>query len=89
MIKIILWGLFTIYCVFLFAATIIFNIVHFVCRWKCRKKKYDCFLNRCNERECLFNCLCDKYEHIYSDEEIARLKQMLADYQARTEKDSE
>lgn len=64
---------------------IYFNIVHFVYKWKCRKKKYDCFLNRCHESECKFAKHCQNYEYLYTEEDIQQLYKMIEDYQKRTE----
>lgn len=66
--------------------TIIFNIVHFACKWRCHKKHYDEFLNPCHERECLFHRFCKNYRHIYTAKEIETLKKMVEELQTHTEK---
>lgn len=56
---------------------IYFNIVHFVCKWKCRKKKYLKPIRSCHESNCKFADFCEDYEHIYTAEEIAELHKMI------------
>lgn len=63
--------------------TIYFNIVHFVCKWKCRNKHYNEYFNRCYEKECKWARYCDNYEHLYTEEEIQHLYKMIEDYQKR------
>lgn len=74
--KIISWivGIFLIVSI---PYTIYFNIVHFYSKFKCRKKHYNDFLNRCHESNCRWAEFCECYHHIYSDEEIAKLKQLI------------
>lgn len=75
-----------IFFIILTLMTIIFNIIHFICKWRCRKKHYDEFLNPCHERECLFHGFCKKYTHIHTPKEIGNLKKMVEDFQTHTEK---
>lgn len=67
--------------------TIYFNILHFRSKWKCRKKHYNEFFNRCHESECKFSRYCDYYEHILTEEEIAELYRMIEEYTARVGKE--
>ena len=60
---------------------IVFNIVHFRSKWKCREKHYDRFINRCHEENCKWAQCCENYQHIYTDEEIKELYRLLEKYQ--------
>lgn len=64
---------------------IYFNIVHFVSKWKCRKKKYKELINPCYEKECKWAQYCDKYQHIYTAEELQKLRDMIKYYQQKME----
>lgn len=86
MITSILCGFFAVFCVVCLIITIVFNIVHFGCKSKCITKRYNEYTNTCSDDDCLWNFFCDYYEHIYTEEEIARLEQMIEDFKKRTEK---
>ena len=56
---------------------IYFNAVHFRSIWKCRKKHYDRLINRCNEKDCKWAPYCEKYLHVYTDEEVAVIRKLI------------
>lgn len=58
---------------------IYFNIAHAISKWKCRKKQYSRIFNPCHESDCKFAQYCEKYEHVFIDEEIDSLKKLIAE----------
>lgn len=62
--------------------TIIFSIIRFCSKWKCRKKHYDVYYNRCHESKCKYASYCENYQHIYTDKEIKELYEIIENYQA-------
>lgn len=67
--------------------TVYFNIEHFRAKWKCRKKGYQEFFNPCHEENCKWARHCDKYEHLYTAEEIQQLYDIIDNYQQKIEKE--
>lgn len=57
--------------------TIYFNIVHFSSKFKCRKKHYDEYFNRCHEDDCKWSKFCENYYKPLSEEEVAKLHKMI------------
>ncbi len=66
-----------VFMVFFTLHTIYFNIVHLVCKLKCLKKRYDRYFNCCHENDCKWSVYCEKYHHVYTDEEITKLNKMI------------
>ena len=65
--------------------TIYFNIIQISSKWKCRKKHYNEYFNRCYERECKFSNYCGCYRHVLTEEEAAELYKKLEEYEAQIE----
>ncbi len=63
--------------------TIYFNIIQISSKWKCRKKHYNEFFNRCHESECKFSDYCQCYRHVLTEEEAAELYKKLEEYEAQ------
>ena len=66
--------------------TIYFNIIQISSKWKCRKKHYNQFFNRCHESECKFSRYCEYYKEVLTEEEAAELYKKIEEYGARIEK---
>lgn len=66
---------------------IIFNIVQFSFKWKCRKKHYNEYLNPCHESNCKWAKFCENYEYTYSAKEIESLYEMIEEYQKEQQRD--
>lgn len=77
MIKIVLVCLFGIYFIISIPITIIYSIVQFVCRLKCRKMHYNKYSNPCHNEDCKWSRHCDDYRHIYTDEEEQKINQLI------------
>lgn len=77
MIKFLFVGLFLIYYLISIPLTIIFVIVQFVYRWKCRKEHYYIFSNPCHNKECKWAKHCEDYQHILTPEERERIEQLI------------
>lgn len=80
MMTTILWGFFAAVCAVCLVAIIVFNITHCACKLKCITKHYNKYTNTCNNDDCPWNEHCDNYEHIYTNEEIARLIKMINEW---------
>ena len=55
----------------------VFNIVYICSKFRCRRKKYDYFMNPCHDENCSVCSICECYDHIYTHEEIEELLEML------------
>ncbi len=62
-----------IFLILFFTMIIVFNVARFVYWIKCIKIK------ECSNRKCRFNVFCYKYYEKYTEEEIARLRKMIAE----------
>ena len=56
---------------------IIFSISFFRARWRCRHKNYDWIIHRCHNESCSIRRYCECYEHIYTREEIEKIRKMI------------
>lgn len=63
--------------------TIIFNIKQFRAKWNCRKKKYNCWFNRCHEDGCKWARYCENYQHLLTEEEAQHLYKLIEEYQRK------
>lgn len=77
MIKKILVLLFCVYFIISIPITIIYYVIEFVYRWKCRKKHYYKYTNPCHEKECKWSKHCEDYRHIPTPEERERIEQLI------------
>lgn len=62
--------LYVYFCVSCAITAVMFGVCCYY-RFKCRKKDI------CHDRNCRFTEHCDKYKHIYTDEELERINKML------------
>lgn len=51
-----------IYLLFYIPYAIYFNVMHFTCKWRCRKKKYSRLFNPCKEHQCRYAKYCEEYK---------------------------
>ena len=59
------------------AITAIGFIAYFIRRLKCHKMHYNKYSNPCHESGCLFSEYCDKYKHVYTQEELERMQKWI------------
>lgn len=63
---------------------IYFNVVQIAAKSKCRKKQYFKPFKPCHESGCKFADYCEKYEHVYTDEEIASIEKLIAEMKMKS-----
>lgn len=62
-----------IFMILFIAMIVVFNVARFLYWIKCRKIK------DCSDRSCRFKIFCYKYYEVYTEEEIKRLRKMIAE----------